>query len=853
MKSKVLFFRMFVVFFMILSLGIHANPLGNLRIVAVGSSSTPPFNNWLCGIGVPGTTYTITAADLMTLVTQNAYNLTLNFDTIEISGNVVLNFSASASPVFLSLRTNDYGNGLISFDAQASLKLIAGNGKKSVLNLSAGRMENIVDVTADTIKMSDVTQSFSRIEMNGFKNWIQADIDSLISRATHIGYNIAPKPGVGKENDFTYNTLYQIDSGVFSMTAQQNFLNDSGIGFKNMDRGGTLAGVALGAFPLDTFYVDLSHADGLRFKVNVNGSAERVSIGISNCVTMVFEYFVYDIPLKAIDKDGYMMVPFPLFKKESWGDNWDLSKPIVFIIEVMNITNGTKVSFSDIHAYKLQDKTNAYVQLGNIVANGHLDIVSSGSVSQEKGSRVLAKNKTNIRANGSIILPNPANSFQNDVVLTGNYMFLAVDSNTAVKDSVRYYFNGLTNYIMSNVIVNEVSKGSVNSHLLPVKTQSQHSIEVIFTSPMISFNVTGDRNLCLNEGGILTASGNVDGYSWMFDGEVISQMYEISLPDTLSLGSHRYFITADRTHNSIHYTLTNSILVFVHAPSMDYDTLCICKSELPYTWRDTTFEIATVSGDFIFYRSAYTGCDSTVYFSLTVLESYIENDTLIICENELPYSWRDTLFDVGTENNTFIFYRNAINGCDSIVYVYLDIIQNIADTIGVISGDTSIEVLDNFTYTIPAVAEASLYHWTVEQTDTISFLYVYLDTLISDTFIVVGSPGHSFSVSVRAINACDSSEISTLVVRVSLSVAEINKQTSFVLFPNPNEGVLSIDNGQCIMKDIRLYDVVGKEVKRFQVHSAKTTLDVRDLKVGMYFIKVMTEQGMMSSKIQIMR
>lgn len=854
MKSKSLFYLPFIVLFAGVSLSSYSTPSGTLKILASGTSSTPPYNNWICGIGVPSETYSITAADLSTLMSQNAYKLSLNYDTIVISGSVVLDFSSSASDVYLALRTNNYEQGVITFDSNASLQLIAASNKKSVISLSAGQMLNFLQVKADTIKIMDVNQGYQRIEMNGFKNWIQADIDSLISRASHKGYDIAEKASGGyKVNDFTYNTLFEADSGVFSMTAQQNFLNGAGIGFKNMDRDGTLAGIPLGAFPSDTFYVDLSNADGLRFKVNVNGNAEKLSIAISNCATMVFEYYLYDIPFTAVDKDGYMTVPLALFQKEFWSGNWDLTKPIVFIIEIMNITNGTKVSFSDIHAYKLQDKTNGFVQLGNMVADGFLEILSTGNVHQEKGTSLLAKNKTRIQANGSIILFNDDNTFYDDVFLKANYMYVEMDSNTIMKDSIHFYFNGLPNYTISDVVVNDISKGALNTYSLPVKTQATHRVEVMFTSQIISFTITGDRDVCLQEGGILTANGNVDGYTWLYDGEIISHMYEIMLPDTFPLGTYRYFLTAERTYNNLHYTLTKSVLIRVHAPISQHEIATICQNELPYTWRDTIFDTGTITGNYVFNRSTVYGCDSIVDLTLTVYDSYDVIEELQLCETDLPYTWRDTVFQVGTISDSISFYRTTASGCDSLTILVLKIIPTLPDDIGDIVGDTVIDSGGDYTYVISQVEGADFYHWIVNEKDGNHKQYIHIDTLTSDTFLIINNPVPDFIVKVKAVNDCDSSDASVLYVDVVLSVKEVDDNACIFIFPNPTDNVLQIKSDNFQVNEVLLYDIMGKELKHFIVNATHATFDVSDLQAGMYFLVITTEKGMITKKVQIIR
>ncbi len=103
------------------------------------------------------------------------------------------------------------------------------------------------------------------------------------------------------------------------------------------------------------------------------------------------------------------------------------------------------------------------------------------------------------------------------------------------------------------------------------------------------------------------------------------------------------------------------------------DKLVICAYELPYTWRDTTFKAGTVSKSIIFHRQSIHGCDSVVTLNLTVHPSFDLNEELVICENELPYKWRDTTFAKGTTTKNVTFFRRTIHGCDSIVKLHLTV------------------------------------------------------------------------------------------------------------------------------------------------------------------------------------
>ena len=103
------------------------------------------------------------------------------------------------------------------------------------------------------------------------------------------------------------------------------------------------------------------------------------------------------------------------------------------------------------------------------------------------------------------------------------------------------------------------------------------------------------------------------------------------------------------------------------------ENLAICQNDLPYTWRDTTFQVGTISGDYVFHRQTIHGCDSIVALNLTIYPKFEQEENLSVCQNDLPYTWRDTIFQVGTSSGDFILHRQSIHGCDSTVMLNLTV------------------------------------------------------------------------------------------------------------------------------------------------------------------------------------
>ena len=153
-----------------------------------------------------------------------------------------------------------------------------------------------------------------------------------------------------------------------------------------------------------------------------------------------------------------------------------------------------------------------------------------------------------------------------------------------------------------------------------------------------------------------------------------------------------------------------SLNLTVHYSHAEYDTLVYCQNELPVTWRDTTFEADAVSNEIIFHRTTLEGCDSTIYLSLTIHPSFYLEEYDTICHQALPYTWRDTIFDLGTEDGVFTFTRLSEHGCDSVVTLHLTVYESFYQT------------------EVARICEQELpYHWrdTTFLAGTVSGLYTF--------------------------------------------------------------------------------------------------------------------------------
>ena len=135
------------------------------------------------------------------------------------------------------------------------------------------------------------------------------------------------------------------------------------------------------------------------------------------------------------------------------------------------------------------------------------------------------------------------------------------------------------------------------------------------------------------------------------------------------------------------------------------------------------------------------GCDSLVTLLLRVTPSSYTEESLTICQNELPYTYNDTTFLPGTPHlSTFNFHLYTSDGCDSIHTLHLTVNPsfelNLEDV--VCEGDD----YDNHGFVVPwiqtiGVPELNLTQQLQSQQDCDSIVNLHLRVV--DTAIAIVS------------------------------------------------------------------------------------------------------------------
>ena len=316
-------------------------------------------------------------------------------------------------------------------------------------------------------------------------------------------------------------------------------------------------------------------------------------------------------------------------------------------------------------------------------------------------------------------------------------------------------------------------------------------------------------------------------------------------------------------------------------PMFEQETsLTLCHNDFPYTWRDTTFQEGTMSGDYVFHRNTrhgcdsivilhltvgqssaiydtvticnndlpyylvsehtwlqhagdYTyhhttslGCDSTFYFRLNVNQSYQENEMLTLCADELPYTWRDTTFDIGSVSNDFVFHRTTVLGCDSIVTLMLTIYD--LPTIN-ISGNTIIHAGES-TRLSATYAVGYQYQWSTGEN------YPFIDVNPIDTT--------TYTLTITNNHGCNNIDsITIFVIPDTIGITTYTQEKSVLIYPNPTSDILNIQAQQQNIHIVELYAIDGRLIRRIKVDNLSTMINVSHFQKGHYMLILHMKDG----------
>ena len=361
----------------------------------------------------------------------------------------------------------------------------------------------------------------------------------------------------------------------------------------------------------------------------------------------------------------------------------------------------------------------------------------------------------------------------------------------------------------------------------------------------------------------------------------------------LTAGTYTFYnnLHSDNGCDSI-YELTLKVHPTYHYTSAHE----ICDNE-SYQWRDTLLTDLT-AGDYTYFDNlqSINGCDSIYQLNLTVNPTYIHNDAVVICGNEFPYTYGDSVFNqtgvyqvmFTTINNcdslinltlsanptnlilisdticqgdgyllygfnlpsdstlipgNFQYHLDTVNqyGCDSTVLLTLTINRNVG-SIGTISGTTLITEANDYFYSIDPVDYATAYQWNISNSS-----WTLTSNNTNATLTV--SVGGNGTLSVVASNNCGVTPAATLNIQSNISITSYDNIEGMKVYPNPTKDniELLIENSSVNVTEIGLFDLYGKLLKIVKVNGQITPVTLGEYANGVYFLRVMNSNSVLGT------
>lgn len=229
----------------------------------------------------------------------------------------------------------------------------------------------------------------------------------------------------------------------------------------------------------------------------------------------------------------------------------------------------------------------------------------------------------------------------------------------------------------------------------------------------------------------------------------------------------------------------------------------VLENELPYTLNDSTYQ---TEGSYTQTLTSTVGCDSVLTIELSVLYNIHVFLDSTICENELPFSWNDSVF---LEAGTIITIIPASSGVDSIISMTLHArpippaqISGSSvlcpDSSGTISVDSAVTYLWSSGDTTQSITVNTSGHYSVTVTDE----YGCVNTANHKVMHVIVNPIDT----IRIPEACAGSSDTVVVGRSQESQILIGQYDTIPLL---SDAVIQSDNILTAGTEVSLVEVEG--------------------------------------------
>jgi len=257
-----------------------------------------------------------------------------------------------------------------------------------------------------------------------------------------------------------------------------------------------------------------------------------------------------------------------------------------------------------------------------------------------------------------------------------------------------------------------------------------------------------------------------------------------------------------------------------------------------FAWNETTY---TATGDYEQTFSTIEGCDSIVTLHLNMFDAYDITTDSTVCGS---FVWNGSEY---TESGHYEQLLVSHGGCDSLVRMNLTILpfpDTVPEIVGVQEVYVSTDiVLGQYSYSTDSVDFATYYEWLVDGLDWV------LDATGTHCTLLITHPGIA-TLKVRAWNYCGYTE-QEIVIHAGFFGIDDKLSIPVKIYPNPASDKVFIEAKDIV--HVKFFDLHGQCIINEEGNDDIMEIFLNDLVSNVYIIEILTEQGRVIRKLNVIR